>query len=113
MTAVTDFVEANNAFDADAMIATFSPDALVNDNHREFWGAGSIRRWIDKEIISVKVALDVTETKQHHGVHIVRAKVDGLFDKTGLPDPLILTYYFTLTGDKIGTLFVTTADPGY
>jgi hypothetical protein len=113
MTAVTDFIEANNAFDGDAVIAAFAPDALVNDNHREFRGAESIRRWIDKEIVGAKVTLEVTETKQHHGVHIVRAQVDGLFDKTGLPDPLILTYYFTLAGDKISTLFVAVAGPGY
>jgi hypothetical protein len=117
MTAVNDFIEANNAFDGDGMIAAFAPDALVNDNHREFWGAESIRRWIDKEIVGDKVTMDVVETKVHHSVHVVRAKVDGLFDRTTLPDPLVLTYYFTLTGsgsgDRIGTLFVAAAGPGY
>ena len=27
---------------------------------------------------------------------IVHAVTDGEYDKTGLPDPLVLTYYFTV-----------------
>ena len=29
------YIDAVNAFDIDAVMATFAPDALVNDNHRE------------------------------------------------------------------------------
>jgi hypothetical protein len=36
----------------------------------------------------------------------VAAKVDGNYDKTNLPDPLILSFYFTLSGDKIATLII-------
>lgn len=27
--------------------------------------------------------------------------MDGLYDKTGLPDPLVLTHYFTVRDDRI------------
>jgi hypothetical protein len=36
----------------------------------------------------------------------VRAKCDGAFDKTRLPDPLILDLYFTLRDSKIARLFI-------
>jgi hypothetical protein len=35
---------------------------------------------------------------------IVTVKVDGSFDRTGLPNPLVMDHCFTITGDKIATL---------
>jgi hypothetical protein len=110
---ITAFIEAGNRFDADAMIANFTPDALVNDIQREFQGTDSVKRWIDKEIVGDNVTLEVTETRQHHGTTIVTATVDGTYDKTNVPDPLVLTYYFTVSEDKISTLFVIANKPGY
>ena len=37
--------------------------------------------------------------------------MDGLYDKTGLPDPLILTHYFTVRDDRIIRLFVIRNEP--
>ena len=44
-TVVAEHIAAVNAFDEDAIVATFADDALVNDVHREFWGTEAIRRW--------------------------------------------------------------------
>ena len=35
---LAEHIAAVNAFDEDAIVATFADDALVNDAHREFWG---------------------------------------------------------------------------
>jgi hypothetical protein len=104
--AVTEYVEASNTFDGDRLIAAFAADAFVNDARREFWGAEAIRAWSDREIISDKVTMDVTEVAEHHGMVVVNARMDGEFDKTNLPDPLILTHYFTVQHGKIVTLFI-------
>ena len=48
---VAEYVAAVNAFDEDAIVATFAEDALVNDVRREFWGKGAIRRWVREEIV--------------------------------------------------------------
>jgi hypothetical protein len=32
--------------------------------------------------------------------------VDGLFDKRGLPNPLVLVFYFSSGGDKIVQLII-------
>jgi hypothetical protein len=47
---IAEHVRAVNAVDEDAIVATFSEGALVNDARREFWGlrrsaAGSPGRW--------------------------------------------------------------------
>jgi len=89
-------IAAVNAFDEDAIVATFADDALVNDVHREFWGTEAIRRWVAREIVGDRVTIEVTDVLDHHGDTIVRGRYDGNYDKTNLPDPLILTHYFTV-----------------
>jgi hypothetical protein len=108
---VTDAVVAGhltavNACDEDAIVATFADDALVNDAHREFWGAEAIRRWVAREIVGDRVSIEVTEVIDHQGQTIVRGRYNGDFDRTNLPDEIILTNYFTVRDGKIVTLIV-------
>jgi hypothetical protein len=111
---IHDYFTAMNAFDSAAMIAPFTDDGLVNDIQREFWGPDAIKRWADKESVGDHVVTtDFTQTKKHHGNWIISTAVDGEYDKTGLPNPLILTYYFTLDGDQISSLIIIGNKPGY
>lgn len=110
---VAEHVAAVNACDEDAIVATFADDALVNDAHREFWGSGAIRRWVAREMTGDKVTIEVTEVIDHYGDTIVRGRYDGEFDKTNLPDELVLTNYFTIRDGKIVRLIVIRNTPGY
>jgi hypothetical protein len=110
---VADHVAAVNAFDEDAIVATFADDALVNDAHREFWGSAAIRRWVAREMVGDKVTIEAIEVIDHHGDTIVRGRYDGEYDKTSLPDELILTNYFTVRNGKIVRLIVIRNTPGY
>jgi hypothetical protein len=99
-------VAAINAFDTDAIVATFADDALVNDMRREFWGRDAIRGFIAKEIVGDKVTMQITEVIERGTETVVRAKYDGTYDKTNLPPELILTNYFTVRDGKIVTLII-------
>jgi ketosteroid isomerase-like protein len=111
---IRDFFAAANAFDSDGMIAAFTDDGLLNDIQRDFWGRAAIKRWADKESVGDHVVTtDFTQVKEHHGSWIISAAIDGEYDKSGLPDPVILTYYFTLDGDKIAILIILGNKPGY
>jgi len=103
---LAEHIAAVNAFDEDAIVATFAEDALVNDAHREFCGTAAIRRWVARELVGDRVTVAVTEVLDHRGDTIVRGRYDGDFDKTNLPDELILTNYFTVRDGKIVTLIV-------
>ncbi|MGO8860709.1 MAG: nuclear transport factor 2 family protein [Acidimicrobiales bacterium] len=103
---VADHLSAVNSFDEGAIVATFSSDALVNDARREFWGTDAIRRWVAKEMVGDHVTIEVIEAIDHHGQIIVRGRYDGDYDRTNLPDELIMTSYFTIRNDKIDSLFV-------
>ncbi|GAA4103722.1 nuclear transport factor 2 family protein [Actinomadura miaoliensis] len=103
---VEDYIAAANAHDLDALIATFAPDALVNDARREFHGIDAIRRRLAEELIAAKVTKKVGDVREHYGEVGVDVIVDGEFDKTGLPDPVIFTHYFTVRAGRIVRLII-------
>jgi len=103
---VAEHITAVNALDTDAIVATFAPDAYVNDNHREIRGAEAIREFMAKEFVGDHVTMDVREVIDHYGDIIVRAKYDGTYDKTNLPDELVMSSYFSIRDGKIVSLAV-------
>jgi hypothetical protein len=103
---VADFISAVNAFDIDAIVATFAEDAYVNDNRREITGVAAIRRFIAKEFVGDRVTMEVREVINHYGDIIVRARFDGTYDKTNLPDELVMSSYFSVRDNKIVSLAV-------
>jgi hypothetical protein len=103
---VAAYVEATNSFDLERLLATFADDALVNDQLRDYWGKSAIRKWAERDIIGERLTMDVTGVVEHHGNFIVMANIDGNYDKRGLPDPLVLAFYFTLHGDQIVQLII-------
>ena len=103
---VAGHIDAVNAHDEDAIVATFAADALVNDARREFWGIEAIRRWVAREMVGDKVTIDVREVLDHHGDTIVRGAYDGTFDRTNLPGEIILSNYFSVRDGKIVSLVV-------
>jgi ketosteroid isomerase-like protein len=103
---IADHIAACNTHDVEAWMATFAPDAMLNDIQREFLGAEAIRDFADAEIFGTNVTMDVQRAWDRHGDVTVHARLDGTYDKTGLPDPLILSFYFTLRGGRITQLII-------
>ena len=111
---VGEHIAAVNALDTDAIVATFAPDAYVNDARREFTGTEAVRRWVEKEMVGDKVRIDVREVLDHHGDTIVRGAYDGTFDRTNLPGEIVLSNYFSVRHGKIVSLVVIrNTEPGY
>jgi len=99
-------IAAINSFDMDAIMDTFADDALVNDFSREFWGRERIRAFVAKELAGDHVTMETLETVENAGMWCVRCRYEGDYDKTGLPDPLIMTNYIRVRDGKIVTLFI-------
>ncbi|HTI82041.1 MAG TPA: nuclear transport factor 2 family protein [Acetobacteraceae bacterium] len=105
-TAVAAYIAATNAFDIEAFMSTFADGALVNDHRNEFVGLAAIRDWAQREIIGDRVTMKPAEaTNRGNGV-AVTARIDGNFDKTGLPDPILLAFYFTVDNGRIVQLII-------
>ncbi len=103
---VAAFVRATNLGNLDTLLATFVDDALVNDQLRDYWGKEAIAAWAARDVIGERLTLEVVAIKEHYGHSIVTTHVDGLFDKRGLPDPLVLVFYFSSHDNKIVQLII-------
>ncbi len=103
---LAEYIAAVNAFDTDRIVALFAPDAYVNDNRREIWGTEALRAFFAKEFVGDHVTMEVREVVDHYGDVLVRARFDGTYDKTNLPDELVMTSYFALRQGQITSLAV-------
>ena len=103
---VSAYIAATNQFDIEALMATFTADALVNDHRDEFASLDAIRDWAQREIIGDRVTMQVADATCRGNSVAVNAIIDGDFDKAGLPDPLVLTFYFSLSGGRIDQLII-------
>ena len=108
---VADHVTACNRHDAMAIMATFATGAFVNDAGREFVDREAIQAWVETEIVAPKVTMEITDAIVRRQNVTLRAKIDGEYDKTGLPDPLILTYHFNVADEEIAQLIITLNKP--
>jgi hypothetical protein len=87
-------------------MATFAEDALVNDRLRDYWGKPTIGEWAKRDIIGERLTMNLTKVINHYESFIVTANVDGNYDKRGLPDPLVLAFYFNAQSDLIVQLIL-------
>ena len=108
---VAEHIDAINAADTDRAVARFAEDAYVNDNLREFVAIDSIRRWVAKEMVGEKVTLEGREVLDHYGDTVVRGVYDGTFDRTNLPDEIVLTSYFSVRDGEIVSLAIVFNQP--
>ena len=108
---VAGYLAAVNAFDVDAIVAAFAPDAYVNDARREIRSVDAIRRWAEKEMVGDHVTMEPLEVVDHYGDTIVRSRYDGTYDKTNLPAELVMSDYFSVRDGKIVSLAVIRNQP--
>ncbi|MCA9425601.1 MAG: nuclear transport factor 2 family protein [Candidatus Omnitrophica bacterium] len=98
------FIDSVNNQNPKNLHSVFAPDAVVHDAGREIRGSEAIQEWAENEIFAVNVSLEILDAVEHDGETLVTVKVDGTFDRTGLPDPLLMDQCFTIVGDKIVSL---------
>jgi hypothetical protein len=109
---VAAYVSAANTFNLEALLRAFADDAMVNDQLREYRGKKAIRDWAAREIVGDRVTMYVVRAIEHYGNAIITANVDGDYDKRGLPDPLEMTFYFSLHEGKIVQLIILRNEQG-
>jgi len=98
------YVRATNDHDAAAFMGLFAEDATVDDGGRKFQGLDAIREWSDREIFGAQVTLEVLDAQVRDGEAVITTKVDGNFDRTGLPDPVVIVHRVKADGDKMVAL---------
>ena len=101
---IANYVRAVNAGATDAFRASFADDAVVVDVNRELSGLDAITAWGGADIFGAHVHFAVLKVTERQGRTVVTLEIDGTFDRTGLPDPLVMEHEFTLAEGKIAEL---------
>jgi len=64
-------------------------------------GAAAIDAWSQREIFDPQVTLEALDMTEGPDETVVSTKVDGNFDRTGLPDRVIIDHHIAVAGRKI------------
>jgi SnoaL-like domain len=97
---VARLLEAANANDIDAFLATFIDGGVVDDWGREFIGTDAIRGWSDREFIGKHVSLDIGDIRQQGDLTVVTAEVGG----DGFNGPS--HFSFSIDGDLVSRMTI-------
>lgn len=103
------YLRAVNAGDATGFQNSFAKDAFVVDVNREIRGLEAIGQWARTDIFAVDVRLDVLKVTEREGRTVVTVRIEGTFDRTGLPDPLVMNQDFSVADGKISELRISFA----
>lgn len=101
---IASYLRAVNTGAKEEFPASFADDAVVVDVNRELRGLDAITAWAGADIFGAHVHFDVLDVTERPGRTIVRVKIDGTFDRTGLPDPLVMNHEFKVAEGKITEL---------
>jgi hypothetical protein len=102
---LAEHIDAINSGDLERATATFSDDGYIGAE-AEAWGLDAVRARLKKEFLDDSVTLEVREVMEHQGDYVLKTEYDGTYDKTNLPDPLIMTNYYAIRDGKIISLIV-------
>ena len=97
---VARLLEAANANDTQAFLATFADPGVVDDWGREFAGTDAIRAWSDQEFIGKHVSLAVDAIEQDGDLTVVTAQVGG----DGFNGPS--HFSFEVSGDRVARMTI-------
>src|SRR5687767_11291523 len=76
---IESYFDASNANDIGALVACFSPDATVVDEHQTHRGTAQIKAWSVNVRKKYEFKSEILKALETPGVTIVTAKVSGSF----------------------------------
>ncbi|WP_378955797.1 nuclear transport factor 2 family protein [Pelosinus sp. sgz500959] len=99
---ISDFVQAKNNHDSDAVTAYFADNAVVYDEGEEICGPIAIKKWLDIVNEKYKVTLEAIQFVRKDNEMVLTVQVSGNFEGSPIP----LDYHLTISDDKISTLSI-------
>ncbi|WP_338667677.1 nuclear transport factor 2 family protein [Pseudodesulfovibrio methanolicus] len=99
------YFDAANRQDADALLACFTPDAVVEDENNRYAGHAAIRAWKEESFAKYRPVQEPRSATENGAVVSVVTTVSGDFPGS----PVDLLHEFTLAGDAVARLKITLA----
>ncbi|WEX90893.1 hypothetical protein PZN02_004471 [Sinorhizobium garamanticum] len=108
--AVQAFVAAVNDGSLPDVINAFLSDAIVNDQLVEYEGHHAIGVWARNDLLAQRTRMSVIRCRTRPTGVVLTVEMTGDFDGLGLPEPLVLSCYFSLSDRKIDQLIILRKD---
>lgn len=99
---ISEFVQANNDHNCDAILACFTQDAFVQDEGNDIYGTDAIQKWLEECIQNYQFTLEVLGFRENENEMVLTARVSGTFDGSPIP----LDYHFIIRDGKIMRLSI-------
>ncbi len=99
---IQEYIDASNAQDAARQAACFTPDGVVEDEHKTHRGIAEIQAWAEETHRAYNFNLAVKDVAESGSEVVVTFTVTGNFDGS----PIDLRHIFALSGGKIASLAV-------
>jgi ketosteroid isomerase-like protein len=100
---IAQFVDAQNAYNAEAYTACFTESAMVHDEGKTHTGKQEIREWIAEANKKYQSVMKPVEYEQSATNVKLTAEVSGTFPGS----PIVLKFHLGLKGNLIESLKVT------
>ncbi|MBY0610975.1 MAG: nuclear transport factor 2 family protein [Beijerinckiaceae bacterium] len=100
------YVNATNTSDLDTLLDVFHDDAIVNDQLQVYRGISAIRTWAGGEIIDAGMTMHPVSLVEVKNCVVVGANVNSNTTAPGMPDPLVLSFYFAVCDDEVTSLII-------
>src|SRR5260370_12123924 len=96
------YLGASNGRNAEALIACFTPEAIVVDEGHTYRGSEEIRQWLARTVEAYGFTLEATHVAEQGSETVVTCQVSGTFDGS----PIQVPFRFTFEGDNIPALTI-------
>jgi hypothetical protein len=103
-TPIANYIAAENSGDTEALAQCFAEDAIVQDEGHTIEGLTAIKQWMAETKRKYQHTIEPLASAQKEGETIVTNRLTGNFPG----GPIELEFVFTLDGDKIASLVMTT-----
>lgn len=84
----------------------FHAGAIVNDQLEEYVGLDAIAAWVRNDLFGQRARITAVLHRLRPTGVVSTIEMTGDFDGLGLPEPLVLSCYFSLSNEKIDQLII-------
>lgn len=95
------FVSAINRHSTADFLTTLGESITVIDEGHTYRGIEEAQTWCDEKCVAAMITLKMIDVSEPGDETSVVFEIDGNFDKSGLPDPLVMDFHFTIKNSKI------------
>jgi hypothetical protein len=98
---IIEFVSAINRHSTADVLQTLGQNVVITDEGQTYQSIEEARTWCDEKCVAAMITLRMIDVSEVGDETIVAFEIDGSFDKSGLPDPFLMDFYFTIKDSKV------------